>query len=186
MFGHVVQIEADAFTPTDAAQIPTGEIAPVAGTPFDFRTARPLGERIRAGDPQVVFAKGYDHNFVLRGREGDLRPAASCHDPLSGRRLEVWTTRPAMQLYTGNNLDATLVGPSGRTYRSGDAVCFETQTFPNAPNTPTFPSATLRPGEVFEAVTEFRFSVFSGGRRSRGSGATFKSGRADFPSPAEG
>jgi aldose 1-epimerase len=158
VFGHHVQLEAEAFTPTDAAQVPTGEISPVAGTPLDFRTARPLGERIRSGDPQIVFAKGYDHNFVLNGGPG-LRRAAICHDPVSGRRLDVWTTRPAVQLYTGNNLDATLVGPSGRTYRSGDAVCFETQGFPNAPNTPSFPSATLRPGEVFEAVTEFRFSV---------------------------
>ncbi len=159
VFGHHVQVEADTFTPTDDAQVPTGEIAPVDGTPLDFRASHPLGERIRSGDPQIVFAKGYDNNFVLRGREGDLRRAATCQDPGSGRRLEVWTTRPALQLYTGNNLDATLVGPSGRTYRSGDAVCFETQGFPNAPNTPSFPSATLRPGEVFEAVTEFRFSV---------------------------
>lgn len=159
VFGHRVRIEADTFLPTDAAQVPTGEIRPVAGTPFDFREERPLGEHVRVGDPQIVFAKGYDNAFVLRGDEGALGLAATCHEPRSGRRFEVWTTRPALQLYTANNLDCTLVGPSGRTYRSGDAVCFETQGFPNAPNTPTFPSATLRPGEAFEAVTEFRFSA---------------------------
>ncbi|MCJ2014806.1 aldose epimerase family protein [Methylobacterium sp. J-076] len=159
VLGHRVQIEADAFTPTDPEQVPTGEIRPVAGTPLDFRTERALGERIRVGDPQIVFAKGYDHSFVLRGQADTLRRAAACHDPASGRRLAVWTTSPALQLYTGNNLDGTLVGPSGRIYRSGDAVCFETQRFPNAPNIPSFPSAVLRPGEAFEAVTEFRLTV---------------------------
>jgi len=156
---HMVQLKADAFTPTDATQVPTGEIRPVAGTPFDFRAPHALGERIRVGDPQLAFAKGYDHTFVLRGPAGTLRPAATCIDPGSGRRLDVATTQPALQLYTGNNLDGTLIGPSGRIYRSGDGVCFETQGFPDAPNQPGFPSAVLRPGEVFRAVTTFRFSV---------------------------
>ncbi|MHC2104048.1 MULTISPECIES: aldose epimerase family protein [unclassified Methylobacterium] len=156
---HVVQIEADAFTPTDATQVPTGTVQPVAGTPFDFRTPHRLGARIREGDPQLAYAKGYDHTFVLRGPAGTLRPAAACIDPGSGRRLDVATTQPALQLYTGNNLDGTLIGPSGRIYRSGDGVCFETQGFPDAPNQPDFPSATLRPGEVFRAATTFRFSV---------------------------
>lgn len=156
---HVVQIEADAFTPTDATQVPTGAFRPVAGTPFDFRTPHRLGARIRAGDPQLAYAKGYDHTFVLRGTAGTLRPAATCIDPGSGRRLDVATTQPALQLYTGNNLDGTLIGPSGRIYRSGDGVCFETQGFPDAPNQPAFPSAILRPGEVFRAATTFRFSV---------------------------
>lgn len=157
VFGHLVQVEAEAFLLTDAGQIPTGEIRPVAGTPFDFRTERTLGEAIRTGDPQLVYAKGYDHAFVLSGTTGDLRRAATCRDPGTGRCLEVWTTQPAVQLYTGNNLDATLVGRSGRIYRSGDGLCFETEGYPNAPNTSSFPSALLRPGEVFEAVTEFRF-----------------------------
>lgn len=156
---HVVHLESDAFTPTDATQIPTGEIRSVAGTPFDFRAPQPLGHRIRAGDPQLVFAKGYDHNFVLRGTAGTLRPAATCIDPGSGRRLDVATTQPALQLYTGNTLDGTLVGPSGRIYRSGDGVCFEAQGFPDAPNRPAFPSAVLRPGERFRSITEFRFST---------------------------
>ncbi|KIU30391.1 aldose epimerase [Methylobacterium radiotolerans] len=159
VLGHLVQVEADAFAPTDATQIPTGALLPVAGTPFDFRTPRALEARIRAGDPQLTYAKGYDHTFALRGAAGTLRPAASCVDPGSGRRLDVWTTQPALQLYSGNNLDGRLIGPSGRIYRSGDGVCFETQGFPDAPNQPGFPSAVLRPGETFAAATEFRFSV---------------------------
>ncbi|GJE58764.1 aldose epimerase family protein [Methylobacterium trifolii] len=159
VMGHVVELAADAYLPTDATQIPTGEIRPVAGTPFDFRNATPLGARIRDGDPQIVRAKGYDHTFVLRGQAGHLRPAASCVDPTSGRRLDVATTLPAVQLYTGNTLDGTLVGSSGRTYRSGDGVCFETQGFPDAPNQPNFPSAVLRPDEHFESATTYRFST---------------------------
>ncbi|QGY01356.1 galactose mutarotase [Methylobacterium mesophilicum SR1.6/6] len=159
VLGHEVRLDADAFTPTDATQVPTGEIRPVDGTPFDFRTPRRLEAHIRDGDPQLAIAKGYDHTFVLRGPAGTLRPAATCIDPGSGRRLDVWTTQPALQLYTGNNLDGTLIGPSGRIYRSGDGVCFETQGFPDAPNRPTFPSAVLRPGETFAATTEFRFSA---------------------------
>jgi aldose 1-epimerase len=158
VLGHVVQLEADAVLATDPTQVPTGEIRPVAGTPFDFRTPRALGERIRAGDPQIVYGKGYDHAFVLRGG-GGLRRAATCVEPGSGRRLEVWTDRPSLQLYTANNLDGRLIGPSGRTYRPGDGVCFETQGYPNAPNTPSFPSTVLRPGEAFETATEFRFAV---------------------------
>ena len=159
VLGHRVQVEADAFAPTDATQIPTGALQPVAGTPFDFRELRTLDERIRTGDPQLAYAKGYDHTFALRGPAGTLRPAATCIDPSSGRRLDVRTTQPALQLYSGNNLDGTLIGPSGRIYRSGDGVCFETQAFPDAPNHPDFPSAVLRPGETFAAATEFRFSV---------------------------
>ena len=159
VFGHVVGIEADAFTPTDKDQVPTGEIAPVAGTPFDFRAPMALGDRIRTGVPQLAFAKGYDHNFVLRGGDGALRCVATAHDPSSGRRMEVSTTQPGLQLYTGNNLDGTLTGTSGRLYRSGDAVCFEAQGFPDAPNRPEFPSAVLRPGERFEATTVYRFTA---------------------------
>jgi aldose 1-epimerase len=166
VMGHLVQLEADGVLATDATQVPTGDVRPVAGTPFDFRAPRALGERIRTGDPQIVIGKGYDHAFVLRrggggggGGGGGLRLAATCVEPGSGRRLEVWTDRPSLQLYTANNLDGRLVGPSGRTYRPGDAVCFETQGYPNAPNTPSFPSTVLRPGEAFETATEFRFSV---------------------------
>lgn len=159
IFDHVVQVQADAFLATDATQVPTGEIRHITGTPFDFRQFQPLGARIREGDPQLVYAKGYDHTFVLRGPAGTLRHAATCIDPGSGRRLDIATTQPALQLYTGNTLDGTLVGPSGRIYRSGDGVCFETQGFPDAPNRPAFPSTVLRPGERFCSTTEFRFSV---------------------------
>lgn len=159
VLGHVVSIEADAFTPADATQIPTGEIAPVEGTPFDFRTPTALGARIREAVPQLAFAKGYDHNFVLRGGRTDLRPVASAVDPSSGRRLDVSTTEPGLQLYTGNNLDGTLSGPSGRLYRSGDGLCFETQGFPDAPNRPEFPSQVLRPGTCFRSTTVYRFGV---------------------------
>ncbi|MDV2983252.1 UNVERIFIED_CONTAM: aldose epimerase family protein [Methylobacteriaceae bacterium AG10] len=156
---HVVAVFADAYAPTDATQIPTGVLAQVADTPFDFRDPTILGARIREGHEQIVLAGGYDHAFALRGPAGTLRPAASCHCPASGRRLEVATTQPALQLYSGNNLDGALVGPTGRTYRSGDGVCFETQGFPDAPNRPSFPSAVLRPGETFASTTTYRFSV---------------------------
>ncbi|KAB1068292.1 aldose epimerase family protein [Methylobacterium planeticum] len=159
VLGHVVGIAADAFTPTDRGQVPTGAIAPVAGTPFDFRTPTALGARIREGVPQLAFAKGYDHNFVLRGGVSPLRPVATAQEPGSGRLMEVSTTQPGLQLYTGNNLDGTLTGPTGRLYRSGDAVCFETQGFPDAPNRPEFPSTVLRPGACFESTTVYRFSA---------------------------
>ena len=138
--------------------MPTGAIAPVAGTPFDFRAPTALGARIRTGVPQLAFAKGYDHNFVLRGGVGGAAPRRHREDPSSGRRMEVSTTQPGLQLYTGNNLDGTLTGTSGRLYRSGDAVCFETQGFPDAPNRPDFPSTVLRPGECFQSTTLYRFS----------------------------
>lgn len=159
VMGHIVQVFADAYAPTDATQIPTGVLAPVAGTPFDFREPVALGARIREGHEQIVLAGGYDHTFVLRGPAGTLRPAASCLCEASGRRLDVATTQPALQLYSGNNLDGSLVGPSGCTYRSGDGVCFETQGFPDAPNHPNFPSTVLRPGETFTSSTIYRFSV---------------------------
>ena len=159
VFDHVLAVPADLYVPTDAEQIPLGGLAPVAGTPFDFRTPTAIGARIRSGVDQIVFAKGYDHTFVPRGPAGTLRPAARLVDPSSGRRLDVATTQPGVQIYAGCNLDGTLVGPSGRTYRSGDAVCFETQGFPDAPNQPAFPSAVLRPDERFAATTTFRFSV---------------------------
>ncbi len=156
---HVVEVLADAYAPTDATQIPIGTLAPVAGTPFDFREPTPLGARIRQGHEQLVLAGGYDHTFVLREPAGTRRPAASCHCPASGRRLDIATTEPALQLYSGNNLDGSLVGPSGRAYRSGDGLCFETQGFPDAPNHPDFPSTVLRPGEVFSSSTTYLFSV---------------------------
>jgi aldose 1-epimerase len=157
---HVVSIDADHFTPTDATQIPTGEIRAVAGTPFDFTKPTPIGARIRDNDEQLVTARGYDHNWVLRAPLGDaVRPAARAFDPKSGRILEVLTDAPGLQFYTGNSLTGALVGPSGQAYRQGDGFCFETQLFPDAPNQPSFPSAVLRPGECFTSTTIFRFST---------------------------
>lgn len=154
---HVLHLHADAFLPMDETAIPTGEVRPVDGTPFDFRTPTPLGERIRAGDEQLVRALGYDQCFLLRGT--GLRPAARLLDPVSGRVLEVMTDQPALQLYTANKLTGALVGPSGRAYRSGDAVCLETQHYPDSPNHPHFPTTVLRRGETFASTTVFRFGA---------------------------
>ncbi|KQO71283.1 aldose epimerase [Methylobacterium sp. Leaf87] len=155
---HVVGIAADAYLAVDADQIPTGERCAVAGTPFDFRTPTALGARIRAADRQLIRGHGYDHTFVLRGA-GGLRTVATAHDPSSGRHLTVATTQPGLQLYTANMLDGTATGSGGGLYRAGDAVCFEAQGFPDAPNHPDFPSTVLRPGESFSAVTTYRFTV---------------------------
>jgi aldose 1-epimerase len=160
VLSHVVSIEADHFTPADSTQIPTGEIRPVAGTPFDFTRPTPVGERIRLADEQLVSAHGYDHNWVLRPPDGDpVRRAARAFDPGTGRVLEVMTDMPGLQFYTANGLNGALVGSSGRAYRQSDGLCFETQRFPDAPNQPGFPSAVLRPGEAFRSRTILHFST---------------------------
>lgn len=161
---HELQIQADHFTPVDGTQIPTGEIRPVEGTPFDFRTPTPVGACVRADDPQLLTGRGYDHNWVLRGGVAPApRPAARLHDRRSGRVLEVLTDQPGLQFYSGNFLDGTLVGPSGRAYRQGDALALETQHFPDSPNQPGFPSTVLRPGESFRSTTVLRFTAASDG-----------------------
>ena len=161
VLGHVAEIDADGFTPIDEALIPTGEIRPVAGTPLDFRTPKRIGVEIRdARDQQILYARGYDHNFVLRDRRpGMPTRAARVVDPASGRALDVLTDQPGVQFYTANFLAGTRVGKSGRLYRQGDGFCLETQHFPDSPNQPTFPSTILRPGETFRSTTIFRFSV---------------------------
>ncbi len=162
IYDHVLTLNADYYTPTDANQIPTGELAAVDGTPFDFRQAKTIGSGQRSAHPQILAAKGYDHNFVLnRGGldQGDLGLAARVYEPNSGRVLEVWTTEPGIQFYAGNFLDATLVGASGRLYRQSDGFALETQHFPDSPNKPHFPSTILRPGERFESTTVYRFST---------------------------
>jgi aldose 1-epimerase len=158
---HEVSIEADHFTPVGRTLIPTGVIEPVAGTPFDFTRPTAIGARIRRREDRLLYAQGYDHNWVLRKTgDGDgLQPAAEAHDPASGRVLTVLTTEPGLQFYTGNFLDGTIVGTGGSAYRQGDAFCFETQHFPDSPNQPDFPSTVLRPGEVFESSTLYRFST---------------------------
>ena len=163
ILGHVVSIEADHFTPVDSTMIPTGEIRPVLGTPFDFTSPIAIGARIRMGDEQIVRARGYDHNWVLRNPSSNLlATAARAFEPTTGRILEVLTDAPGLQVYTANDLSGTLVGPGGKVYRQGDGICFETQRFPDAPNQPTFPSAVLRPGEYFRSATVFRFSTAKG------------------------
>lgn len=158
VLGHALTVHARAFTPLDATLLPTGEIAPVTGTPFDFRTPRLVGARIGADDGQLRIGGGYDHAFVIDGETGVLRPAARLHDPTSRRTMDVWTTEPAMQLYSGNFLDGSIPGKDGRPHPRRAALCLETQRFPDAVHRPEFPSAVLRPGEERVSRTELRFS----------------------------
>jgi len=157
---HRLTIDADRFTPVDSTLIPTGELRPVAGTPFDFRKSLAIGLRIRDGhDRQIRFGRGYDHNFIINGADGSLRRAVVVEDPDSGRIMELWTTAPGVQFYSGNFLDATTVGKSGRVYRQGDALCLEPQVFPDSPNHPDFPSARLDPGQTYKNRMEYHFST---------------------------
>ena len=158
ILAHELLIPADAFIPADATLIPTGEVRPVAGTPFDFRKPMPIGSRIDDTDEQIAFANGYDHSFVLR-TSGDGRPvlAARVREPRSGRVMEVWTTEPSVHFYSGNSLDSSDPGLGGRAYRQRDGFCLETQHYPDAPNHRHFPSTVLRPGETFRSATVFRF-----------------------------
>jgi aldose 1-epimerase len=162
VYDQVLQLNADRYTPTDASSIPSGAIDPVAGTPLDFREPVAIGARIREGFAQVVNARGYDHNFVLnRSNPADtsLVLAARVLDPRSGRVLEVHTTEPGIQFYTGNFLDASLVGLSGRAYRQSDGFCLETQHYPDSPNRPEFPSTVLRPSQEYRSLTVYRFAA---------------------------
>jgi len=159
VLGHVVKIDASRFTPADAAQIPTGELKPVEGTPFDFRMPHAIGERIDADDVQLHIGGGYDHNFVLDHAPGELAQAAEVYEPTTGRILRVLTTEPGVQLYTGNNLDGSITGKEGRVYKRRFAFCLETQHFPDSPNHANFPSTELEPGQEFHSVTVFQFDA---------------------------
>lgn len=154
-----VTIPASVFLPTDAGQIPTGILQSVDDSPMDFRVARPPGETIRDGFDQLVTAGGYDHCYILDKPAGTLGPAAKLHDPVSGRTLCIETDQPAVQFYTGNKLDGTILGHDGALYRAGDGIAFETQHYPDAPNQPHFPSTRLDPGQNFRSTTIWRFST---------------------------
>ena len=159
ILGHRIEIRSAHYTPTDAGQIPTGEIAPVAGTPLDFRASTVIGARIDDDFEQLVLGRGYDHNFVVDGQAGTLRHAAQVVEPSTGRTLTVETTEPAVQLYTGNFLDGTLTGRHGKKYLPRTGFCLETQHFPDSPNHPHFPSTLLRPGETYHSTTTFAFGA---------------------------
>ena len=159
ILNHELMIDADSFTPVDNTLIPTGELRPVEGTPFDFRQPTPIGARIAADNEQIRFGLGYDHNFVLDRDGPGLERIATVYEPTSGRYLEVLTTEPGVQFYSGNFLDGTLTGKGGvkLDYRTG--FCLETQHYPDSPNQPDFPSTVLRPGETYETTTVYRFSA---------------------------
>ncbi|WP_328881913.1 aldose epimerase family protein [Streptomyces sp. NBC_00299] len=156
---HQLKIDASRYTPVDSGLIPTGQLAPVAGTPFDFRRTKAIGEDLREAHQQLLYGKGIDHNWVLdKGISPRPEWIATLKDPSSGRTLRMATTEPGLQFYSGNFLDGTLVGTSGRTYRQGDALCLETQHFPDSPNKPSFPSTVLRPGQTYRSTTVHSFS----------------------------
>jgi len=155
--GHKIMINADRYTPVNANLIPTGELAPVAGTPFDLRKLTVIGAHIDDNNQQLKIAKGYDHNFVLNGG-GKMGLAAKVVEPTTGRVLEVLTDQPGVQFYTGNSLDGTAKG-KGSVYNFRDGFCLETQHFPDSPNHPNFPTTELKPGQIFQSTTIYRFST---------------------------
>jgi aldose 1-epimerase len=160
ILNHQLALKASRFTPVDAGMIPTGELRPVAGTPFDFGKATAIGARIEQDDEQLKLGSGYDHNWVL---DAGMKPvpslAAILYEPTTGRVVEAWTTEPGIQVYTGNFLDGTPGGKGGKTYERRSAVCLETQHFPDSPNHPDFPTTTLVPGKEFHSTTIYKFSV---------------------------
>jgi len=154
---HVLWMDADRFTPVDSTLIPTGELRSVSGTPLDFRKPTKIGERIGSEDMQIRYGQGYDHNYVLNGEMNTFRLVATVVDPFSGRKMEVWTTEPGLQFYSGNFLDGSIKGKRGIVYGHRSGFCLETQHFPDSPNHPEFPSTVLRPGEVYKTKTMYRF-----------------------------
>jgi aldose 1-epimerase len=157
---HRLRIDASRYTPVDATLIPTGDLARVARTPFDFRLGKPIGEDLRQGHEQILLGQGYDHNFVLdKGITGQPQKAVTVTEPTSGRVMTIATTEPGLQFYSGNFLDGTLKGTSGRVYRQGDGFCLETQHFPDSPNRPGFPTTVLRPGRTYRSSTVHSFGT---------------------------
>jgi aldose 1-epimerase len=161
ILGHELKLFADRFTPVDATLIPTGELRSLDGSPLDFRTPSSIGARIDADDEQIKLGGGYDHNYVVNGLAGTLRPAARVAEPTTGRVLEVLTTEPGVQLYSGNFLDGSLTGKGGAVYAKRSGFCLETQHFPDSPNQPAFPTTVLKAGETYRSTTVFKFSMVS-------------------------
>lgn len=159
--GHVVTIPAERYTPTDATAIPTGQHVPVAGTVFDFRTPRAIGDRVRdARDPQIAYGRGYDHNWVIGNAvTPTLHMMSRVVEPVSGRSFELWSNQPGLQFYSGNFFNATITGKKGQIYRMGDAIVMEPQLFPDAPNQPNFPSVRLDPGQTYRNTMVYKLSV---------------------------
>jgi len=156
---HQLMIEADGFTPVDEGLIPTGEIASVANTPMDFRTATAIGERIEDQDQQLAYGKGYDHNWVLNNSNGQVRKVAELYEPASGRLMTMFTDQPGLQFYSGNFLDGTAKGKNGIAYQYRTGLCLEAQAFPDTPNKPQFPAVTLKPEQVYRQTTIYQFST---------------------------
>jgi len=159
ILNHELMINADRFTPVDEGLIPTGELKKVAGTPFDFTKPHKIGERIEQDDQQLKYGKGYDHNFVLNKKDNSLTLAAKVTEPTSGRVMEVWTTEPGLQFYSGNFLTGTEKGKKGNKYPFRSSFCLEAQHFPDSPNKKDFPSTVLKPGETYKQKTIYKFDV---------------------------
>ncbi len=159
VLNHEVMIDADRFTPVDSTLIPTGELRPVQGTPFDFRKPMAIGARINQDDEQLKFGKGYDQNWVINRKGNELKVIARVSEPTIGRVLEVLSTQPGMQFYTGNHLDGSITGKGGRVYTARSGFCMEPQHFPDSPNHPEFPSVVLKPGQTYRQTIEYRLTV---------------------------
>lgn len=159
ILNHRLMIAADHITPVDKGLIPTGELLPVAGSPFDFTEPTPIGKNVDADHEQIRFGLGYDHNFVVRDWDGKLRQAVTVYEPQSGRLMEVFSTEPGIQFYSGNFLDGSKTGKGGHAYQHRSGFCMETQHFPDSPNQPAFPSTILRPEEVYRHTAVYRFSA---------------------------
>jgi aldose 1-epimerase len=157
ILGHELSIVAEQFTPVDSTLIPTGELRPVEGTPMDFRIPVAIGARINQKDQQMVFGGGYDHNWVLTKKDSSIALVASLHEPTTGRVMNVLTTEPGLQFYSGNFLNGSAIGKGGKVYNYRNGLCLETQHFPDSPNKPQFPSTVLRPGETYLTATVYRF-----------------------------
>lgn len=168
ILGHELTLHARRFTPVTVGLIPTGELAPVQGTPLDFTSPHAIGARIGAENEQLKFGGGYDHNWVLDSQNGSLAPAAKVLEPSSGRILEVLTTEPGIQFYCGNFLDGSLVGKAGKAYQRRSGFCLETQHYPDSPNQPKFPDTILRPGQTYKSTTVFRFRTDMPGSKGDG------------------